>query len=83
MAHLRSAGVTEGDRVLCQIAKSPEGLILYLATVVTGAVFVPLNTGYTGAEIEYFLKDADSALLILDETASGVREVARSAMCQS
>ncbi len=75
--HLQVAGVGTGDRVLCQIAKSPEGLVLYLATVAAGAAFVPLNTGYTGAEIDYFLGDAAPALMILDETtqdASGVAE---------
>ena len=74
--HLQAAGVAPGDRVLCQIAKSPEGLVLYLATVAAGGVFVPLNTGYTGGEIDYFLGDADPALLILDETTAGARPVA-------
>ena len=75
-AHLQNAGVSSGDRVLCQIAKSAEGLILYLATVAAGAVFVPLNTGYTAAEIDYFLEDADPALMILDPTTQAARDVA-------
>ncbi len=74
--HLQEAGVEPGDRVLCQIAKSPNGLILYLATVAAGAVFVPLNTGYTGAEVDYFLQDADPALLILDASTDAARGVA-------
>lgn len=65
---LQMAGVTQGDRVMCQISKSPEALILYLATVAAGAVFVPLNPAYTAAELDYFLEDADPALLILDDT---------------
>ncbi len=69
-------GVAPGDRVLCQIAKSPDGLILYLATVAAGGVFVPLNTAYTGAEVDYFLEDADPALLILDETTAAARPIA-------
>lgn len=74
--HLQRAGLAPGDRVLCQIAKSPEGLILYLATVAAGGIFVPLNTAYTGPEIDYFLGDAAPSLLILDEGAAGARKVA-------
>ncbi len=74
--HLQAAGVGPGDRVLCQIEKSPEGLVLYLATVAAGAVFVPLNTGYTGAEIDYFLGDADPALLILDDAKQSAQSLA-------
>lgn len=73
---LHTTGVTPGDRVLCQIAKSPEALILYLATVAAGAVFVPLNTAYTPAELDYFLEDAEPALLILDDTTQAAQAVA-------
>ncbi len=73
---LLDQGVAPGDRVLCQIEKSPSALILYLATVIAGAVFVPLNTGYTPAELEYFLDDAAPTLLILDETTQAARPVA-------
>lgn len=73
---LHAAGVTPGDRVLCQIAKSPDALVLYLATVVAGGVFVPLNTAYTPAELDYFLEDAEPALLILDDTTQAARAVA-------
>jgi len=62
---LRALGVAPGDRVLCQIAKSPDALSLYLATVMAGAVFVPLNPAYTATELDYFLDDAAPALLIL------------------
>lgn len=73
---LGAAGVAPGDRVLCQIAKSPDALILYLATVAAGAVFVPLNTAYTPAELEYFLEDAAPALLVLDNTTQAAKPVA-------
>jgi malonyl-CoA/methylmalonyl-CoA synthetase len=76
-AHLIGAGVAPGDRVLCQIEKAPEGLILYLATVAAGGVFVPLNTAYTAAELDYFLGDAEPTLLILDDSTAGARTVAK------
>ncbi|ABD56036.1 AMP-binding protein [Jannaschia sp. CCS1] len=73
---LHAAGVAPGDRVLCQIAKSPEALIIYLATVAAGGVFVPLNTAYTPVELDYFLVDAEPALLILDDTTQAAKPVA-------
>ena len=63
---LAALGVTPGDRVAVQIEKSVEAILLYLATVRAGAVFLPLNTGYTPAEIEYFLGDAQPAVFVCD-----------------
>ncbi len=59
-------GLQPGDRVAAQIEKSPEALILYLATVRAGGAFLPLNTGYTPAEIEYFVGDAQPTLFVVD-----------------
>jgi malonyl-CoA/methylmalonyl-CoA synthetase len=59
MAHaLVGLGVEPGDRVAAQIDKSPQALVLYIACVRAGAVFLPLNTAYTPHEISYFLGDA-------------------------
>ncbi len=63
---LAAAGVRPGDRVAAQIAKSPEGLILYLGAVRAGAVFLPLNTAYTLSEVAAFLADAEPAMLVCD-----------------
>lgn len=59
-------GVGPGDRVAAQVEKSPEALVLYLATLRAGAVFLPLNTGYTAAEMDYFIGDAAPAVLVCD-----------------
>ena len=59
-------GVTPGDRVAVQIPKSMEAIMLYLATIRVGAIFLPLNTGYTVSEIEYFLDNATPSLFICD-----------------
>ncbi len=63
-AALQGMGVEPGDRVAVQVEKSIEALMLYLATVRAGAVFLPLNTAYTPAEVEYFLTDAEPALFV-------------------
>ena len=54
---LVSRGVKTGDRVAAQTEKSVPGLVLYLATVRAGAVYLPLNTAYTLNELEYFIGD--------------------------
>ncbi len=63
---LRSAGAVPGDRVVAQVEKSPEAVLLYLACLRAGLVFVPLNTGYTSSEVAYFLGDAEPAVLVCD-----------------
>ncbi|MDH3759548.1 MAG: malonyl-CoA synthase [Gammaproteobacteria bacterium] len=65
---LRSEGVEPGDRVAVQVSKSVQAIALYLATVRAGAVFLPLNTAYTGAEVGYFLEDAEPAMFVCDSS---------------
>jgi malonyl-CoA/methylmalonyl-CoA synthetase len=62
---LQTRGVVRGDRVVAQIDKSPEAVALYLACLRAGAAFVPLNTAYTLAELEYFLTDAQPSLAVV------------------
>jgi malonyl-CoA/methylmalonyl-CoA synthetase len=91
-AALTHRAVTPGDRVVAQVEKSPEAVALYLACLRIGAVFVPLNTAYTTAEVEYFLGDADPKVevgvakggIALSELTSGDRALAtRPAVTQS
>ena len=65
-AALVAGGVTPGDRVIVQAEKSLELVLLYLATLRIGAVYVPLNTGYRHAEIAYFVGDAEPRLFVCD-----------------
>lgn len=78
IAHvLIEAGVAPGDRVAAQVEKSPEALALYLGTVRAGAVFLPLNTAYTPAELRYFCSDAEPALAVCDpDRIAGWRDIA-------
>ncbi|MDH0288819.1 malonyl-CoA synthase [Pseudomonas sp. GD04087] len=57
-------GVQPGDRVAVQVDKSPETVMLYLAVLRVGAVYLPLNSGYTGDELRYFLDDAEPSLFV-------------------
>ena len=65
-AALVAAGVKPGDRVAVQTEKSLEAVQLYLGAVLAGAAFLPLNTAYVPAEIEYFLTDAEPSVLVCD-----------------
>jgi malonyl-CoA/methylmalonyl-CoA synthetase len=60
-------GVQPGDRVAVQVEKSPQALFLYLACLRAGAVYLPLNTGYTPSELSYFVGDAEPRLFICAE----------------
>ncbi|MGI9605409.1 MAG: AMP-binding protein [Acidimicrobiales bacterium] len=61
---LRNREVTPGDRVVVQNRKSIDAVALYLACLRAGAVFVPLNTNYVAAEVEFFLDDSGPALFV-------------------
>lgn len=68
---LVARGVKPGDRVAVQVDKSVPALALYLATVRAGAVYLPLNTAYTLAELEYFVGDAEPKLIVCDPASRG------------
>ncbi len=61
---LSTLGVAPGDRVLVQVAKTPQAVALYLACLKTGAVYTPINTAYTPPEVEFFLEDAAPAVFV-------------------
>lgn len=61
---LQGSGVAPGDRVIVQVEKSPEAVFLYLACLRIGAIYIPLNTAYTPAEVDYFAGDAEPALMV-------------------
>ena len=63
-AWLRSIGARAGDRALVQMEKSPAAIIVYLACLRAGVVFVPLNTAYGASEVAYFVADSDPAVVI-------------------
>src|SRR5215216_6180395 len=74
---LVSRGVKPGDRVAAQTEKSVPALVLYLATVRAGAVYLPLNTAYTLNELEYFIADAEPSLVVCDPSkAEGIGAIA-------
>jgi malonyl-CoA/methylmalonyl-CoA synthetase len=74
---LAESGVKPGDRVAAQTDKSVAGLVLYLAAVRAGAVYLPLNTAYTLNELEYFITDAEPSMVVCDPgKAEGIGAIA-------
>ncbi len=63
---LVALGVKPGDRVAVQVEKSPSAIFLYLGCVRAGAIFLPLNSAYTSAELDYFIGDAEPSLIVCD-----------------
>jgi malonyl-CoA/methylmalonyl-CoA synthetase len=61
---LKSLNLPSGSRVAVQVEKSPEALFLYLATLRAGFVYLPLNTAYQESEIQYFIENAEPAVVV-------------------
>jgi malonyl-CoA/methylmalonyl-CoA synthetase len=61
---LASLKIEQGARIAVQVEKSVEAMMLYLATLRAGYVFLPLNTAYQKAEIEYFVGNAEPAVVV-------------------
>ena len=73
-------GAAAGDRVVAQVDKSPDAVMLYLACLRAGLVFVPLNTAYTAQEVAFFLEDAAPAVFVCrDADRATAESVARDA----
>ena len=61
---LDSLDLPANSRVAVQTEKSVEALILYLAVLSAGHVYLPLNTAYQAGEIEYFVGNAEPAVVV-------------------
>jgi len=65
MANMLTArGVVPGDRVMVQVGKSVTAVSLYLGCLRAGAVYLPLNSAYTAAEVDYFMGDAEPTVAV-------------------
>ena len=61
---LVSLNLPAGSRIAVQVEKSVEAAMLYLATLRAGYVFLPLNTAYQSGEMEYFIGNAEPAVVV-------------------
>lgn len=61
---LHNLNLPDNARIAAQVDKSPEALILYLATIRAGYVYLPLNIAYRAAEVAYFINDAEPSVVV-------------------
>ena len=81
---LASLKLPAGARIAVQVEKSVEAMLLYLATLRAGYVFLPLNTAYQSAEIEYFIGNAEPAVVVCSKKNFGwVSKIAFKAATQN
>ncbi len=67
LAHaIRDRGLQPGDRLAMQVAKRIDALMVYLACIRAGVVLLPMNTGYTAAEVAHLVADAEPRLVLDD-----------------
>ena len=61
---LSSLDLPPGSRVAVQVEKSVEALMLYLAVLRAGFVYLPLNTAYQAQEMDYFISDSQPGVVV-------------------
>ncbi|MFC9458781.1 AMP-binding protein [Streptomyces sp. NPDC056983] len=66
---LASEGVGAGDRVAVHLPNCPQFLIAFLAVLRLGAVHVPVNPMFQGAELAYELEDCGAETVITLDTS--------------
>jgi malonyl-CoA/methylmalonyl-CoA synthetase len=71
---LTARGVEQGDRVAAQVDKSVDAILLYLACLELGAVFVPINVANTENEVDYFLRDSGPRLVVVKPSSRALLE---------
>jgi malonyl-CoA/methylmalonyl-CoA synthetase len=73
-------GVLPGERIAVQVEKSVEAVLLYIACLRSGVVFVPINSANTAHEVQHFLVDSKPRLVVLDPARrAAVEPLAREA----
>ena len=73
-AGLQSLGVGAGDVVAVILANCPSYLEAWWGILWTGAVFNPVNPGYTGREAAQILEDSGATVVICDEPMAAALE---------
>lgn len=63
---LQLQGIKKGDRVAVQVSKSPEIIFFHIAAIAAGAIVLHLNEDYKSSEVQYFIENSNSTLLITD-----------------
>lgn len=73
-AALMRQGVVCGDRIAVQVDKSAEAVLLYVACLRIGAIFVPINVANTPTEVDFFWCDCRPRLAVIRPADRAVLE---------
>ncbi len=73
--HLAERGLVSGDRIFVQVEKSVNVVVLYLACLRSGIVYIPLNPQYLKDELEFFSADANPKIVITDNQRKKIFEL--------
>lgn len=65
---LTGMGLAPGERLSAQIDKDWMNVVVYLACLKAGGVYLPLNSAYTDNEVDYFLSDAEPRIHLCTES---------------
>src|SRR5210317_317932 len=65
---LKARGINKGDRVAVAMRNRPEWIMVYMGALMAGAIVVPMNSWWTGSELDFGLGDCDAKLLFLDRS---------------
>jgi long-chain acyl-CoA synthetase len=65
-AHLRKQGLQKGDRVALVMRNLPEWPVVFLASLLAGAIVVPLNAWWSGTELAYGILDSGARFVFVD-----------------
>jgi long-chain acyl-CoA synthetase len=65
-ALLKACGLRKGERVALVMRNLPEWPVVFMGAVLAGAIVVPLNAWWTGAELAYAIADCGARFVFAD-----------------
>ena len=63
-AFFQNLGLKAGDRIVVQTPKSSDSLCLYVAVIMAGGIYIPLNPDFTDTEVSYYLNDSQPTIFV-------------------
>lgn len=79
---MRDAGIVKGDRVVTLMKTSPNAAIVMLASVLVGAIFVPLKKELTVVELGEFVRRLSPSLIVHDpEMGEAITKLSLDSSC--
>ncbi|TRX31190.1 amino acid adenylation domain-containing protein [Flavobacterium sp. ZT3R18] len=73
-SYLQIRGVKKGDKVGVMLSRSEKSIIGILATLKTGAIYVPIDDVYPDERKQYIIKDAQLDFILTDSFSHSISE---------